>query len=314
MRILVAEDDGISRTLLVRSLEKLGHTVTAAEDGEVAWQRFGEGDFEAIVSDWMMPGTDGLELCRRVRAATDRPYTYFMLLTALDATSHLVSGMEAGADDYLTKPLNRDALSARLIAAERIIGLHRQLTEQNIALAALNSELYNEGRMDALTRVGNRLRMNEDLAAVHDRVNRYGHRYCVALCDIDYFKRYNDSCGHQAGDEALRAVATSLAQQSRVSDAVYRYGGEEFLVVLPEQTVETAEIAMERMRHAIEALQIAHPGREPAGVVTISCGLAEHSQGLAQTYEELLRRADVALYEAKQGGRNQVVVAGATVP
>lgn len=307
MRILIAEDDRVSRTLLLRSLERLGHDCVATEDGAAAWDAYQAGDFDVVISDWLMPGMDGLELCRRVRITTDSHYTYFIILTALDSRENFVIGMEAGADDYLTKPLDRDQLKAKLIAAHRLMTLHRRLAAQNNELEALNKQLYEEGRVDSLTRVGNRLRMTEELEAAHDRVRRYGHRYCIALCDVDFFKKYNDTCGHQAGDEALRAVGRMLKEQSRTGDSVYRYGGEEFLVLLPEQSIENAELAMERMRHALEALEIAHPGKTPPGVVTMSVGIASLLPDDGKSVEELLKEADDALYHAKQSGRNRVV-------
>ncbi len=311
MRILIAEDDTVSRLLLARSVEKLGHTCEIAVDGEQAWAMFGASEYELVISDWMMPSLDGLDLCRRIRAHTGG-YTYFILLTALGGKENFVSGMEAGADDYLTKPLDRDALKARLMVAARIMTLHRQLEGKNRELADLNQRLFEEGRVDPLTRVGNRLRMMEELSALHDRVTRYGHRYCVALCDIDYFKKYNDGCGHQAGDEALRTVAQVLAQQMRKSDSVYRYGGEEFLILLPEQDEARGLIAMERMRSAVESTALPHPANEPTGVVTISAGLAHLHQHEGGTLEEVLKRADDALYRAKARGRNCVVCAGST--
>lgn len=311
MRILVAEDDRISRTVLLRSLERLGYECEAAENGMEALVKLDAGDFDMVISDWMMPALDGLELCRQVRARADRHgsrYIYFVMLTALESKDSFVAGMEAGADDYLTKPLDREQLRARLIAADRIMTLHRRLADQADELEALNRKLFEEGRVDSLTRVGNRLRMTEDLAALHDRSTRYGHRLCVALCDIDFFKKYNDTCGHRAGDEALRAVAQCLDNQTRLGDTVYRYGGEEFLVMLPEQTLDRAAIAMERMRHAVEAMGLEHPAPESTGVVTISGGLAYLGPDDSKSIEELLQQADAALYQSKAAGRNRMTL------
>ncbi len=307
MRILIAEDDSISRMLLQRTIEKLGHECVAATDGGQAWTWFQEGDYDIVISDWMMPEMDGIQFCQRVRAYENSHYTYFVILTALDSKQSFVTGMEAGADDYLTKPLDREALEARLIAAQRLTALHQELSRKNQELEQLNQKLFDEGRVDALTRVGNRLRMTEDLAAMHDRVARYGHRFCVALCDVDFFKKFNDTCGHQAGDETLRAVAQTFSEQRRVGDAVYRYGGEEFLLLFPEQTLDTAYIAAERMRKAIEDKAMPHPGKDPVGVVTVSGGLASVAQDDQKAIAELLEQADAALYRAKQTGRNRVI-------
>lgn len=307
MRILIADDETISRTLLRRSVEHLGHECTAAADGLEAWQKLQERDFDVLISDWMMPGMNGLELCRKVRESRQGAYLYFILLTALDGKDSFLEGMEAGADDYLTKPLDRDSLQARLIAAKRITSLHQQLVHQKAELEKLNDYLYRCGRVDALTGVGNRLRMEEDLASLVARVQRYGQKYAFGLCDVDNFKKYNDMYGHGAGDECLREVARMLQKQCRQGDEVYRYGGEEFLVVLPEQTAETAVIAMDRMRGAVEKLKIPHQGNPP-GVVTFSCGISALAPFETKTTEAALGEADQGLYAAKRTGRNRVVI------
>jgi diguanylate cyclase (GGDEF)-like protein len=217
--------------------------------------------------------------------------------------------MEAGADDYLTKPFDRDALEARMIVAERVTKLHARLAEQQRELERLNSELFTQARRDPLLgRVGNRLAMREDLDRVEHRVERYRHSYAVALCDIDRFKSYNDSVGHQAGDDVLRAIAGSLVANCRRDDAVYRYGGEELLVLLTEQDAESAGIAAERMRAAVESLGIPHPGLDPPGVVTISIGVAAGRGDDDGGADATLTSADAELYRAKQAGRNRGAV------
>jgi diguanylate cyclase (GGDEF)-like protein len=213
--------------------------------------------------------------------------------------------MQAGADDYLRKPPDPDELQVRLTAAARITQLHRQLSRQNTELERLNHALFEQGRTDALTGVGNRLRMQEDLAKLWSRAARYAQPFCIALCDVDHFKLYNDSCGHQAGDRALHAVAHALATTSRGGDAVYRYGGEEFVTVLPLPGLESAVTAMNRLREAVEALAIPNPAFHDERVVTISVGVAAFDAAL--TLDEVIKRADVALYVAKSRGRNRVV-------
>jgi two-component system chemotaxis response regulator CheY len=156
-----------------------------------------------------------------------------------------------------------------------------------------------------LTRLGNRLSLEEDLRALDARGRRHGRGYHLAMCDTDRFKAFNDSLGHHAGDEALRAVADRIRRELRAGDGVYRYGGEEFLIVLPEQTTETTRVAVERIRSAVEQLAIRHAAG-PAGVVTVSAGLGAYHPGDAVTVEELLERADVPLYRAKSAGRNRV--------
>ncbi|MBI2301265.1 MAG: diguanylate cyclase [Armatimonadetes bacterium] len=309
MRILAAEDDRVALALLRRTLEKLGHEVETVEDGQAALDTLRTRPFDVLISDRIMPRLCGLDLCRALRAL-DGPYVYYVMLTAMDSREDMVAGMEAGVDEYLAKPLDPIELRARLIAAERIVGLHRSLVEQRQALERLNHELWEHARIDALTHIGNRQRMEEDLAAMHDRVSRYGHSYAVGLCDVDWFKIYNDTCGHQAGDAALAAVARVLDDETRAGDSVYRYGGEEFLVLLAEQSLASAYIAMQRMCRAVDSLGIAHPGLDPAGVVTISCGISGCSLAEPKSVQELLGEADAALYRAKERGRNRVVCHG----
>jgi two-component system chemotaxis response regulator CheY len=166
LKILIAEDDAVSRTILRRAVEKIGHECLAAADGEEAWGLYKENpDLDVIISDWMMPGMDGLELCRRVRDDRRNTYTYFIFLTALGDREHLLQGLEAGADDYLSKPLDRDELGMRLTSALRVTELHRRLAVQNEELEKLNRMLFEQSRQDPLTSLGNRLRLREDLQA-----------------------------------------------------------------------------------------------------------------------------------------------------
>jgi two-component system, cell cycle response regulator len=307
VKILIAEDDPISMLVLRRAVEKLGHECVTAADGTEAWALFQETPFDVVVSDWLMPGIEGIELCRRIRAVEAGSYTYFVFMTALGGKQNFLAGMRAGADDYLSKPFDLDELEARLIAASRVTSLHRKLRDQNAELERLIKSSFEVARTDPLTGVGNRLRLREDLEAIGARVERYGHRYCAALCDLDHFKKYNDSHGHLAGDEALRAVAQALVAGLRKGDAVYRYGGEEFLAILAEQTLDGAGIAMDRVRLAVEQLAIPHRGKTPPGVVTMSAGLATLDAADAAMTDAWLNRADEALYCAKATGRNRVV-------
>jgi diguanylate cyclase (GGDEF)-like protein len=198
--------------------------------------------------------------------------------------------MEAGADDLMIKPLDPSQLERKLIAAGRVTALHRRM--------------HDDARHDALTGVGNRLRLAEDLEALCGRVERYGHVYCVALFDVDGFKAYNDAAGHRAGDDVLRGVAGALRGSIRSGDTLYRYGGEEFLVLLPEQSLDSAELAAERLRAAVEALGLPRPD---GGIVTVSAGVAGF-ESPSCTPDELFELADKALYRAKAEGRNRVHV------
>ena len=307
MRILIAEDDTVSRTILRRAVEKFGHECLAAAGGEEAWALYKENpDLDVIISDWMMPGMDGLELCRLVRGDERDTYTYFIFLTALGDREHLLMGLEAGADDYLSKPLDRDELQVRLISAARVTALHRRLAQHGEELKKLNRRLFEQSREDALTGLGNRLRLGEDLETLQARADRYGHSYSVILCDVDFFKSYNDRHGHVAGDEVLKRVAREIRVQCRSGDTAYRYGGEEFLVVLPEQPIEAAVTVADRLRRSVENLGITHESKDPTGPVTISAGVAALRVGEQKSTDDLLKEADAALYHAKDAGRNRV--------
>ena len=296
MKVLIAEDDAGSRLLLAASVERLGHECVAAEDGATAAAIYSEQHPEVVITDLDMPGLDGSALVARIRSEPDAPYAYVIVLTAESDEGAARAAMEAGADDLVIKPLDPADLDRKLIAAQRVTDLHRRM--------------HSDARQDALTGVGNRLRLAEDLDALCGRVARYGHAYCVALLDVDRFKAYNDSAGHRAGDGVLRDVAGALAETIRRGDTLYRYGGEEFLVLLPEQTLDGAALAGERLRAAVEALGLDHPG---GGPVTASVGVA----GLgtpACSPDELFELADRALYRAKEGGRNRVEVEVAGEP
>ena len=316
MRVLIAEDDAVSRMILKRAVERLGHECIAASDGLEAWETYvANPDVDVIISDWMMPGLDGPAFCEKVRGYEGKRdgYPFFVFLTALGDKDHLLEGMQAGADDYLSKPLDREELGARLLAAARVTGLHRQLNSQKRELERLNFELFKQARRDPLTKLGNRLRLREDLETLRARVERYGHSYSALLCDVDYFKLYNDTYGHLQGDDVLQKVAGVVLETFRTGDSSYRYGGEEFLAILPEQNRETTLVAAERLRSAVENLAIPHEG-SPYGVVTVSCGLAELYSGEDKTVDELLKEADTALYRAKEKGKNNVAVFEGPLP
>jgi diguanylate cyclase (GGDEF)-like protein len=301
MKILVVDDEPLSRQVVQAAVERLGHQWIAAEGGEQAWECFTQDKPEVLITDLLMPGVDGLELCRRVRTDARAGYTYVILATVLGDREDVVRGMEAGADDYLVKPVDLFSLQARLIAARRVTDLHAELARQRAELAHL-------ARHDPLTKLANRRSLDEDLKVLHARSQRYGRRYCLIMCDVDRFKAYNDLYGHQAGDQALRAVAATMAAEVRAGDGVYRYGGEEFVLVLPEQTLETALVAVERVRAAVQQLAIPHAGAGQGGVLTLSAGIGAFAPGQPTTAEELLKRADAALYQAKLAGRNQVAL------
>ena len=305
MKILVADDDPTSRLIVQTALRHLGHECHIVCDGDQAWDLYRSLQPDVVISDWMMPGLSGLELCKKIRAQDARNYTYFVMVTNQRALDEILEGMNAGADDYLTKPLDSDDLQARLVAAARVTSLHVQLAQQRTQLEVLNGELAAVARRDPLTGLGNRRALEEDLVLLEARVKRYGHRYCMALIDVDHFKSYNDTYGHQAGDEVLELVAGQLRHQARGGDALYRYGGEEFLCIFPEQSLARGMVAVERMRAGVAQLAIEHAGGA-SGALTISAGVSVLDPNETKSVAQVLKETDEALYVAKQLGRNRV--------
>jgi diguanylate cyclase (GGDEF)-like protein len=305
MRVLVADDDPTSRLIAETAVRDLGHECFSVSDGTQAWDAVQSGRPDVVLSDWMMPGLTGLELCQRIRNRTSGEYTYLILLTSQRSLDQALEGMSAGADDYLIKPLDPGDLQVRLIAAARVTYLHTQLARQRTELEDLNVELMSIARRDQLTGLGNRMALQEEFEQLEARVARYGHRYSIALVDVDNFKSFNDCYGHQAGDQALRAVANELRAAARKGDSLYRYGGEEFLCVFPERAVPGGAIAVERMRAGVQKLAISHAANA-IGVVTISAGLSMLDPGATRPVNEVLKEADEALYRAKELGRNRV--------
>jgi diguanylate cyclase (GGDEF)-like protein len=301
MKVLVADDDPGSLMVARAAVERSGHDCLAAADGDEAWALYREHQPDVVVTDWMMPGMDGLALCRAIRAREQDLYTYVVLLTSQGSRDDVLAGLEAGADDYVTKPLDPFVLHARLLVARRITTLHADLAHYRRVLSR-------QARTDPLTGLHNRLKLSEDLERLHLRSGRYGEQYSLAMCDVDNFKSYNDVYGHQAGDLALRAVAAALLGIVRKSDGVYRYGGEEFLLVLPQQSVSGAKALMERALEAVRDLAIVHAG-DPSGQLRLSAGIASFSAGHRVDAETLVGEADAALYAAKAAGRNRVELA-----
>jgi diguanylate cyclase (GGDEF)-like protein len=304
MRVLVADNEPSSRLLAEMALRDLGHECDTVTDGAEAWDAFRSYRPDVVIGDLAMPGLDGLELCRNIRAHPGG-YTYFILVTGQGMRDQIVEAMNAGADDYLIKPLDPGDLRIRLIAAARVTSLHRQLAKQHTELEVLKDELVAVARRDPLTGLGNRRALQDDLDLLEARVGRYGHRYCIAMLDVDHFKSYNDNYGHQAGDQILVAVATQIRSQARAGDGLYRYGGEEFLCVFPEQSLANGVQATQRMRTAVQGLAIPH-AYSSHGVLTLSAGVATLDPAYSHSADEVLKKADEALYRAKRLGRNRV--------
>ena len=275
LRVLVVEAEEDLRPALRACIEEMGHACTTAKDGVQAWDLHRARPFDVILSDWVLPRMDGAELCRKMRADERQRHTHFIFMTSLGDKAHIAQAFRDGADEYITKPFHPDELSARLASAARLTALHRGLLKTNAALRRDSERSLRIAHVDPLTGVGNRLRLSEDLTVARERAPCHGHPHCIALCDLDHFKSYNDRFGHLAGDEILRRVAATLRENLRGSDEIYRYGGDEFLVLLPEQSLKHAAKAMDRMRRGVEALPIVHDAVAVDRGVTMSVGIAD---------------------------------------
>ena len=327
MKVLVVDDDPVSLMLAATVVETLGHDVTTASSGLAAWEQLERAHYDVLVTDREMPELDGLALCGRVRArassgltvsgddgGTDRGteggYCYVVILTGRDSAEEAYAGICAGADDYLTKPLNGHELRLRLISAQRVTDMHRQLARQHQELNAIGEAQHALARRDVLTLLPNRLALQEHLDRLDANARRYGRGFSLAVLDIDHFKSVNDIAGHAAGDEVLRRLATSLLAGVRETDGLYRYGGEEFVHVVETSSAPAAHAAVERLRAAVGQLALPHVGR-PGEAVTLSAGVATNPDGAGVPSQVLLERADAALYLAKQSGRDQTRSHGA---
>ena len=309
MRVLVVGDKSQERRIVCEVLAELGQEAVEAEDGKAGWEAYQAGQFDIVISDYVMPGLNGLELCQAIRGLPREHYTYILVCSLFFEKQHILAGFEAGVDDYVEKPLDPDELRIRLISAQRVTEIHRQLAHRNRELAQMSEDLLAQSRRDALTGVGNRLRFQDELPRLFDEHRRYGHRFCLGMCDIDNFKLYTDTYGHVAGDAVLTQVAQALNSNIRSSDSLFRMGGEEFLVILADQTEEGALIAAERLCRQVEALDIPHKKNLPHGRVTLTIGITPLTAIDEAGIDIDLQRADGYLYEGKAAGRNRVVSA-----
>jgi two-component system, cell cycle response regulator len=303
IKILLAEDDPVSRLLMQRTLEGFGYNVLVVQNGRRAAEILCEKDGPRLaLIDWVMPGLDGLSVCQEVRnSQTEGSYVYVVLLTSKQSSEDIVAGLEAGADDYLTKPCRPAELRARLHTGLRILSLERNLVQAR-------EEMRERATRDSLTGLWNRASILSLAKSEMSRSARGASAFSLILCDVDHFKPINDAYGHLTGDLVLKELANRLGSAIRAYDAVGRYGGEEFLILLNDCDGSVLQGRAEEIRTAVSASPIEASGH--ALNVTISVGAVScESAVVRMPLERILARADAALYDAKHGGRNRAIVA-----
>lgn len=297
MKVILAEDESVTRRLLHASVARWGYDIEAFADGAAAWDCL-EGATEPtlLIVDWMMPGLDGLDICRRVRAQGREPYVYILMITGRSDRGDILEGLDAGADDFMVKPVHQDELKARIQVGERIVRMQAELVAARQAMVTLAT-------MDSLTRLPNRSTILATLAKEINRASREGTSISVCLADLDHFKRINDSFGHAVGDVVLAEAGARLQAPLRSYQAVGRLGGEEFLLLLPNCDAATAQLVLNRALASVSDTPILAHGER----IDLTCSFgvttfAPHDTRFDPL--ELVQTADRALYEAKARGRN----------
>ncbi len=301
MKILIAEDDPVSRRLLEATLSSWQHDVIVTRNGKEAMAVLRAPDPPKLaILDWMMPGMDGIDVCRRLRGAQKEDYIYIIVLTGKSDSDDILECMVAGADDYITKPFKAGELKARIFAANRIVELHDKFIQ-------VQTQLQQRATHDFLTGLWNRVGILDILYKELSRVQRDNTSIAVMIGDLDHFKAVNDTYGHKAGDIVLKEVARRMTTALRPYDGFGRYGGEEFLVVVPRCDITFAEEVAQRIRKAVCKGPVVHDGHEIP--ITMSIGATSVCGASSGDSDAIIRAADVALYAAKENGRNRVEVA-----
>jgi diguanylate cyclase (GGDEF)-like protein len=307
-KVMVVDDSKVMRYAICRILRALNHEPLEAESGERAVELYVKENPEFVLLDVTMQGIDGYETARRIRAALPEEWVPIIFLSAGEDDQDFTRAIESGGDDYLVKPVGQVVLNAKIHALQRLADMRSKLLELSKELAATNRRLEQMAQSDGLTEVANRRRLDAFLAHHVALAARQQSPLAVALFDVDYFKAYNDRYGHLGGDECLRKIAAVIKSSfPRATDLVARYGGEEFAAVLPETHVEGAKLAADKARAAVATAAIEHASSDVAGHVTISVGVTAFVPGHDTKPEDLIARADEALYRAKHTGRNRCV-------
>jgi diguanylate cyclase (GGDEF)-like protein len=298
IQVLIAEDDKLCRTILEKNLNKWGYESISAEDGKEALKMIQEKNIRIAILDWIMPEMDGVELCKKIRKNKWEEYIYIIMLTVRNKQSDIRKGFAAGVDDYITKPFDTHELEARLQTGKRIISLQNQLLDSQKKLQEIATH-------DTLTNLLNRYEILNVLAEEFHRGLRENKPVSAVMLDIDFFKKINDSYGHDVGDEVLIEVASRLRGTLRRYDKVGRYGGDEFLAILPGCDLRNAKRIAERLRRAVCNDRI----QTEAGqlFVTVSVGCASSDSQSHKSIEYLVKFSDKAMFHAKNMGRNCVI-------
>jgi two-component system cell cycle response regulator len=301
--VLVVDDDPVSRKLLEGMIAGSGYEVVTACDGEEAWILLQKNELQLVVCDWMMPRMSGLELCSKVREKRFPRYIYTILVTSKDDEQDMIAGLTQGADDYMAKPVGRGELIARLRVGERMIRLEQALQREK-------EEARRQATRDVLTGLYNRRYYDEFVAHEVERSKRYGREMAFVMIDVDNFKAVNDLAGHNVGDTVLMTVAALLEKGVRGNDVVVRYGGDEFLILLPETSDEGARIVVDRLHKTVHE-RLAEKQEQLVtevfpGKLDISSGIAVWSPSRHETVQQVLVRADAAMYKEKKRKKDEV--------
>ncbi|WP_346292849.1 PleD family two-component system response regulator [Sphaerothrix gracilis] len=309
-RLILIVDDVPANLKVLRGLLAGQYRLTFASNGHQALDRVQSSQPDLILLDLMMPGMDGLEVCRRLKQAPNTAKIPIIFLTASHETENLLQAFEQGAVDYVTKPFQSSELLARIKTQLELTYLKQQLANTVQQLQDANQELTQLSKLDELTQVANRRFFNEYLQQEWRRLRREEDPLSLILIDLDCFKEYNDTYGHLQGDICLQAVAKTLSQViRRPADLIARYGGEEFVVVLSNTNTQGAAKVAERMQQAIAQLDLVHAAHPSSSHVTISAGIATTVPRVKSSWQDLLAQADTALYAAKAEGRDRYCMA-----
>lgn len=303
-KVLVVDDSQSIRWMIKDFLGEHGFEVHTLERGEDVFSVEDLASYHILLLDVVLPGIDGLTVCKRLRERAELANLPILFITSLDRKEERIKFFEVGGNDYLLKPLDMKELLARVEVHTRVFLYAKELEEKNRMLEELNQRLRELALFDTLTSLPNRRFFDQELEKWEHNYLRYGVYYAILMLDLDCFKQYNDSFGHPEGDRLLQRLGQIFKEKVRKGDFVARFGGEEFVGLCAFTQQEEVVVVAERLRQAVEELKVEHPGNPPYGIVTISCGVCGRER--AKNRFDTLRKADMALYRAKELGRNRV--------